>query len=104
MSSFIITLLLPIWYILSLFLFAGHFGLPTSIGGLFWGFARQGLVGAGRSVASVAGGSQGYRGAGGQRSPAGGSRGAGGQSGPAGGFQGTERQSGPIGGSQGAKC
>jgi hypothetical protein len=38
-----------IWYILSLFLFAGHFDLPTSIGGLSWGFEWRGPAEDGRS-------------------------------------------------------
>jgi hypothetical protein len=33
--------------VLSLFLFAGNFGLPTPIGSLSWGFARRGPAGDG---------------------------------------------------------
>jgi hypothetical protein len=92
MSSFIITLLLPIWYILSFFLFVGHFILLTPTGGLSRGFARRGLLGDAQSMAGVAWGS---RGAQGQSGWVGGSRGAwgaGGWSGRAGGPRGVEHQ------------
>jgi hypothetical protein len=64
-------------YILSLFLFVGHFGLLTLTWGLYWGFERQGPAadGGSREIGGPAGGSQR---AGGRRGPARGSWGAGG--------------------------
>jgi hypothetical protein len=69
-----------IGYILSLFLFAWHFSLPTVAGVLSWGFKRRGVAADGRS-----GVVRGFWGVRGWRGPTRGSRGSEGRRGPAGG-------------------